>query len=71
MASVVESANVRMIQAGDCFCFAVEPLAQLGSVGEMSGKNLDGDDSVETRVAGFVHFAHSARTDSGENFVGP
>ena len=67
MASVVKSANARMIQAGNCFCFAVEALAQLGSVSEMGGENLDGDGSIETRVTGFVHFAHSARTfDSPE-----
>ena len=37
--------------------------------GEMSGKNLDGDDSIEARIAGFVHLAHPARTDGGEDFV--
>ena len=71
MAGVVERADVGMIQAGDGFCFAVEALAQFRAVGEMSGKNLDGDDAVEARIAGLVHLAHSARTDCGENFVRP
>ena len=69
MAGVVEGADVRMVQAGDGFCFAVEALAQFGAVGEMSGKNLDGDDAIEARIAGLVHFAHSARADRGDNFV--
>ncbi len=71
VADVVERADVRMIQAGDGLCFALEALAQFGAIGEMSGQNFDRDDAVEARVAGFVHLAHSARTDGGENFVGP
>ena len=71
MARVVERADVRMIQAGDGFRFALEPLAQFGAVSEMRGQNFNRDGSIEARVAGFVHLAHSARTDSGENFVGP
>jgi len=62
-ASVVERADVWMVQAGNCFCFALESLAQLGAVGEMSGKNFDGDNSIEARITGFVYLAHSARTD--------
>jgi hypothetical protein len=69
MTGVEERADVRMIQAGDGFGFAVKTFAQLGTVGEMSGKNLDGDDALEARVAGFVHLSHSARTDGGENFI--
>ena len=71
MAGVVERADVGMIQAGDGFCFALEALAQFSAVCEMRGQNFDGDDSIEARIAGFVHLAHSARTDRGENFVGP
>ena len=68
---VVEGADVRMVQAGDGFRFAVESFAQFRMVGEVVGKNLDGDDSIEARVASFVNLAHSARTDGGEDFVGP
>ena len=71
MSCVVERADVGMIQAGDGFCFAVESLAQIRAVGEMSGQNFYRDNSVEAGIAGPVHLAHSARTDSGENFVWP
>ena len=71
MADVVEGADVRMIQAGDGLCFALESLAQFGTVRKMSGKNLDGNDAIEAGIAGFINLAHSARTDSGEDFVGP
>src|SRR5579863_8489769 len=60
-----------MIEAGDGFGFAVEALAQLGAVGEMSRKDLDGHDALEARVAGTIHLAHSDRTDSGEDFIRP
>ena len=60
-----------VIQAGDGFCFALESLAQFRAVGEMSRKNFDRDNAIEARVARFIHFAHSARTDRGENFIRP
>ena len=31
---------------------------------------LDGDDAVQARIPGFVHFAHAARGDGRNNFVG-
>ena len=71
MASIVKRADVGMIQAGDRFCFALEALAQFGTISKMSRKNLDGNDAIEAGIAGFVHLAHSARTNGGENFVGP
>ena len=71
VASVVERADVRMIQAGDGLCFALEALAQFGAVSEMSGQHLDRDDSIEAGIARFINLAHSARTDRGEDFVGP
>jgi hypothetical protein len=65
MSGVVEGADVRMIQTGNGFCFALKSLAQFGAVGEMSGKNFNRDGAIEARVAGFVHFAHSARAYGG------
>jgi hypothetical protein len=60
-----------MIQAGDGFCFTLESFAQFSAVGEMSRKNLDGNNSIETGIAGFVNLAHPARAGSGEDFVKP
>ena len=71
MSRVVERADVRMIQTRDGFCFALEALAQFSSVSKMSGKNLNGDNAVKPSVAGAINLAHPARTDSGEDFVGP
>ena len=60
-----------MIQAGDRFCLALESLAQFGAIRKMSRKNLNGDNSVEAGIAGFIDLTHSTRTDSREDFVGP
>ena len=71
VAGIEKRADVRMIQAGDGFRFALEPLAQFRAISEMRGQNFDRDGSIEARIAGFIHFAHSARADRGENFVWP
>ncbi|HTB13421.1 MAG TPA: hypothetical protein VK752_17690 [Bryobacteraceae bacterium] len=60
---VVDLADVRMIQRGDGAGFALK------SFSEFFGGNFDGDDSVESGVAGFPHFAHPAGADGRENFV--
>jgi hypothetical protein len=59
-----------MIQISDSTCFAVEALSQSGTIGNMVGKNLDGDDSAEARIAGAINLAHPTRTNGREDFVG-
>src|ERR1700674_473947 len=71
LADVEESADVGMIQAGNGASFALESLAQLGTIRKMRRQNLNCNDSVEPRVPGAVYLAHSSRTDSGEDFIGP
>ena len=60
-----------MIQTGNRASFALESLARLGMIYKMSWQNLDGDNSIETGIAGFVNLAHSARTNTRKDFVGP
>src|SRR4029077_13391750 len=55
---VVESADVRMIQAGDNFGFALETFAQFSATGKMRRQNCDGDNSVEAGVSGAVNLTH-------------
>jgi hypothetical protein len=52
-----------MIQRGDGAGFAIE------SVTKSFGRDLDGDNPVEPRVASLPHFAHPSRTDGREDFV--
>ena len=53
-----------MIQRGDGAGFPIEALA------ELLGADLDGDYSVEPRIAGFVHFPHAAGADGREDLTG-
>ena len=65
MSGVVEGADVRMIQTGNSFCFALKSLAQFGAIGEMRGQDFYRDGSIKPRIAGFINFAHSAGTYGG------
>jgi len=68
---VVEGADVRMVQAGDGASFALEALAQFGSIGKVIRKDFDGNGALQTRIAGAVHLTHPTRTNRGEDFIGP
>jgi hypothetical protein len=69
MANVMQSADVGMTQAADCSSFSFKSLAQFWVSGMVIWKDLDGNDSVETSIAGAVHFAHPASADTREDFV--
>src|SRR4051794_15216585 len=53
-----------MIQRGDC------PGLTLKAFRKSFFGSLDGNGSIETRIAGFVHFAHTAGSDGVQNLVG-
>jgi hypothetical protein len=69
MANVMERADVRMIQAGNRFGFALETLAQFSTIGKMRGQHFDGDDSVQTGIFGAVNLTHPSGANTGEDFV--
>jgi len=46
-----------------------ETFAELRIGSECGRQNLDGDRTVEARVAGLVDLAHSARTEGRDDFV--
>ena len=60
---------MRMIQRGNGTRFAFEAGAQIFAFGDVFGQDLDRDGAVEPGVAGFVHFAHAAGAERGEDFV--
>ena len=53
-----------MIERGDDSRFALE------AFGEIFFRDFDGYDAVETRVAGFVDFAHASGAEGSQDFVG-
>ena len=60
---------MRMVQRGNSARFAFEAGAQIFAFGDVFGQNLDRDGAVEPGVAGFVHLAHAAGAERGENLV--
>ena len=58
-----------MIELQDAADFAAEAIAKLRVSRENVGKDLDGDDTIQPRVAGFVDLPHTAGTQRGEDFV--
>src|SRR5580704_8381680 len=60
---IVERTDVLMIQAGDGARFALEARAQSALT------YFDGDDTVKTRIAGLIDFAHSPRAQQGNDLV--
>ena len=51
MPNVIKRADVRVVQTGDGLGFPLEPLAQIGIVGDMRQEHLDGDGAVQAGVA--------------------
>jgi hypothetical protein len=43
--------------------FRLKPFAQLGAIAKMGWQNFDGDDAVESSIAGTVNLTHSTRTN--------
>jgi len=54
-----------MVERGHGFGFALEAFRELGL------RHLDGDDTIQPRVAGLVHFAHSTMSDQSVDLVRP
>ena len=61
---------MRVVQAGDGLGFPLQPLAEIGIVGDMRQDRLDGDAAVEPGVAGLVDFTHAASAEGGLDLVG-
>ena len=58
-ADIVNSADVRMIERRGGAGFAAEPLDGLGVLGNVVGKEFQGNATTEAGVGGFVDHAHS------------
>ena len=67
---VVQHTNVRMIQAGDGFRFALEALLANGIAGKMCWENFDGNGALQPRVPRTIHLAHPARANRVQDLIG-
>src|ERR1039457_5096401 len=53
-ADVINLADVRMVERGNCFRFASKAL------GELRGGDLDRNQAIQARIPRWIHFAHAA-----------
>src|SRR6202044_2827574 len=67
----VDGEDVWVIQRGDSAGFLLETLEAFGFVGDRRREDFEGDAAARARVARFVDFAHAARADQRDDFVGP
>jgi hypothetical protein len=62
--TVVEAADVGVIQHRDCADLALEAVA------EALRGDFDGHFTTHPRISSAVHFSHTARADGREDFIG-
>ena len=65
----VDVRDVRMVQGGEDFGFALESGQALGVGADGLGQDLDGDLALEVGVGGAIDLAHSAGAEGGDDFI--
>ena len=66
----VDCSDVRMVQRGEDFRFALEARKPLGVTSDRRRQDLDRDLALQLRVGRPIHLAHAAGADRGGDFVG-
>jgi len=69
LVNLVDRADVRVVQRGRSLGFPLETAESLCVVGEIVGKELQGDVSAELQVFSLIHNTHSAAADPAEDAV--
>ena len=65
----VDAGDVRMIQRGEHFRFALEARESIGITGQRRRQDLDRDLALQPRVGRPIHLPHAALADLGGDFV--
>ena len=65
----VDARDVRMVQGGKELGFSLESGVALGVLCELVWKYLDGDLTLEFRVASAIDLTHSSGPNGRENFI--
>ena len=69
LADVVNRADVRMAECGDCPCFPLEALQGLSVGGQRLWEDFQGDGPVKSCIAGTIDLAHAAAADRRADLV--
>src|SRR4051794_27870592 len=62
-------ANIRMVKRGSCPCLAAQPFTRLRVGSYFRRQELNGDLTIQPRVARTVYHAHATLTDAGMDFI--
>ena len=65
----VNVCDVRMIEGGECFRFALEPREPFGVARERVRENFQRHITIQLQVARTIHLAHGTSADLGGDFV--
>ncbi|MCG3159451.1 MAG: hypothetical protein JMDDDDMK_00440 [Acidobacteria bacterium] len=68
-ADVVNRQDVRVVQCRGRARLLLEAAQAVGVFGELGRQGLDGDLTIQSRVAGFVDFAHATCAQRSDDFV--
>jgi len=63
--------DMRMIEGGECLCFAFEPRQSLEIPRERLGQDLQRDVTIQPRVARTIHLAHATGSERRQDRVRP
>ena len=67
----VDGTDVRMIERGEQLRLAFETSQSIGIGRKRLRQHLDCNITLQSRIARSIHFAHSASTDGGDDFIRP
>ena len=67
----VDRSNVGVVQRRQYPRFTLKAGHAVGVVGKDLGEDFYRDITIETSIPGTVNLAHPARTNGGEDFIGP
>ena len=66
---VIDAADVRMVQRGNCARLALETSPRFGVAGDFTGEDFDGNCAVETSIPSFVDLAHAAGAERADHLI--
>ena len=69
LANVIDGADIGMVQARSGLGFAAKAAKGVRIVGDIIGKELEGDEAVQAQIFGLVDDAHPAATEFFNHFV--
>ena len=68
-ADIMQCADVRMIESRHRTCLVLEPLSPSRVAARITGDDLDGDSTIETRIRCAIHLPHPAPANSGHDLI--